>query len=61
MLFKNKLNRLENTKSFKDLDEISFSSYETAKIEMQENSSDSGRFSCDADQNLYKILDLTLC
>ena len=61
MLFKNKLKRLENTKSFKDLDEISFSSYETAKIEMQENSSDSGRFSCDVDQNLYKILDLTLC
>ena len=56
-LFKNNLKKLEYTKEFKDIDELSFSSFETAKIEMQESLGGLDRFLCDLDQTLYEILD----
>ena len=36
-------------KKLEYIDKLSFSSYETAKIEIQENSSDLGSFSCNLD------------
>ena len=48
--FKSNLKKLEYTKAFKDIDELSFSSFETAKIEMQENLNGLDSFLCDLDQ-----------
>ena len=57
VLFKNNLKKLEYTKAFKDIDELSFSSFETANIEMQENLNGLDSFLCDLDQTLYEVLD----
>ena len=39
----------KTNKKIEYIDKLSFSSYETAKIEIQENSSDLGSFSCNLD------------
>ena len=59
IIFQNRLKKLDFDKAFEDTmqNEVDVHDFDTAKIEIQQQSNDINRFTCELHQTLFEVLD----